>query len=71
VADVFDKAQEYDALNLSQGLAAQRARAANYVRPKATGRCLNPECEASPFDNPQRLYCGPECEREHHRLTRH
>lgn len=70
MADVFDKAQEYDALNLAQGLQAQRARAAAYVRPKATGRCLNPECEAH-FDNPQRLYCNPQCEREHNNHTRH
>lgn len=71
MADVFDKAQEYDALNLEQGLKVQRLKAATYRRPAATGRCLNPDCEAPAFDNPQRLFCGPDCEREHSRMTRH
>jgi hypothetical protein len=68
MADVFDMAQQFDALNLEQGLMAQKVIAAHTPRPTAVGHCLNPDCEAE-FDNPQRLFCNPACEREHFRLS--
>lgn len=66
MSDVIDQAQAFDALNLEQGLTAQRVRSANTRSPKPVGHCLNTDCEA-PFDNPQRLFCNPACEREHSR----
>jgi hypothetical protein len=67
--DVFDMAQQFDALNLEQGLQAQRVRASVFKAPAATGKCLNPDCDANPFDNPKRLFCDPACEREYSRTT--
>lgn len=68
MADVFDQAQAFDALNLAQGLAAQQALAAMTARPKSVGHCLNSNCE-EPFNNPERLFCNPSCEREYTRMT--
>lgn len=71
MADVIEMAQAFDLLNLEQGLQAQKARAACTRRPTAVGHCLNPECEAPAFDNPNRLFCDPACEREYsHHKTR-
>jgi len=66
MSDVIDMAQDFDALNLAQGLAAQKIKAAHTVSPKPCGQCLNADCEA-PFENPQKLFCDPLCERQYSR----
>jgi hypothetical protein len=66
MADVFDMAQQFDALNLEQGLMAQRVRASLTKHPKAVGYCLNHLCE-EPFNNPEKLFCNPACERQYSR----
>jgi len=68
MADVFDMAQEFDALNLQQGLMAQKIKAAHTPRLLPRGECLNPYCETQ-FTNPLKLFCNPNCEREHSRLS--
>jgi hypothetical protein len=68
MADLFDQAQETDALLVSSALAAQRARAASTAQPDPTGECLNPLC-GEPLDMP-RLFCGPKCATEHARYSK-
>ncbi|HZZ06301.1 hypothetical protein [Paraburkholderia sp.] len=68
MADVIDMAQDFDALNLAQGLAAQKIKAAHTPRLRAEGYCLNADCEES-FNNSAQLFCNPACEREHAALT--
>ncbi|HZZ05643.1 hypothetical protein [Paraburkholderia sp.] len=70
MADVIDMAQDFDALNLAQGLAAQKIKAAHTPRPRAVGHCLNRDCEA-PFNNPAQLFCNPVCERVYTLITTH
>ncbi|MDR3445744.1 hypothetical protein [Dyella sp.] len=71
MSNPIDMAQAFDQLNLEQGLQAQKARAAATRRPTAVGHCLSPDCDAPAFDNPQRLFCGPACERDYSRHKPH
>lgn len=69
MADIIDQAQQFDALNLAQGLKAQQAKAS--LAPKLTpeGYCLNPRCSEEFAAGSQQLFCGPACAGEHQRLT--
>ena len=69
MADVFDMAQDFDALNLAQGLMAQKIKAAHTPRTQPRGYCLNPYCEVPFIANSVQLFCNPNCEREYSRLT--
>lgn len=70
MADDIDKAQDREAINLQDAIAAQRARAAATQKLQPEGCCLNPRC-AEPFeDGDTRLFCCAGCERERARLVR-
>lgn len=66
MADQFDKAQDLDALAVQSALALQAKKAANAPRFQPIGCCLNPRC-GEEFTEPARLFCNPQCEREHAR----
>lgn len=70
MADIYDKATDVEMRERELALAAQAEIAANTVRPKAKGYCLNPRC-GEPFnpDEYERLFCGRECANEHSRLS--
>jgi hypothetical protein len=67
--DIIDQAQQFDALNLAQGLQAQQAKAALAPKLSPKGYCLNPRCSEDFDEGSQQLFCGPACAREHHQLT--
>lgn len=71
MADVFDKAQELEALDRQQAWLAHKAKAAAAQKLQPSGECLNPLC-CEPFDllgheTAHRLFCGPECAAEYER----
>ncbi|HKY46164.1 MAG TPA: hypothetical protein VJM50_23940 [Pyrinomonadaceae bacterium] len=67
MTDIIDQAQAFDAMNLQQALQVQKAIAAQTPRAVARGYCLNPNC-VTEFDDAVRLYCGPSCADQHHRI---
>lgn len=68
MSDIFDQASETEALALSAALQAQQAKAAASVPLAATGECLNPLCGEEL--EPPKLFCGPDCAREHARRSK-
>ncbi|MGN6659093.1 MAG: hypothetical protein ACTHKN_08875 [Achromobacter mucicolens] len=72
MADDIDKAQDREAENLQDALAAQRLKASATQKLIPQGCCLNPHC-AEPFEaanDNARLFCNDTCAREHRRLAR-
>ncbi len=71
MSDVIDQAQKFEALNLSQSLTVQRAKADATPKPVPRGHCLYPDCD-EPFssDQPNRIYCGPACAVAHDKHIR-
>jgi hypothetical protein len=69
MADVIDMAQEFDALNLKQGLQAQLLAAQNAPKLSPQGYCLSPICMDEFEEGSNKLFCGPVCARDHHQFT--
>lgn len=69
MTDVIDQAQAFDALNLAQGLEAQRVKALHTPKLEPAGYCHNPKCLDDFEPGSPKLFCGPACAQEHHNLT--
>ncbi len=69
MADQFDLAQELDAMAVQSAMAAHQKQAAKAQRLAPMGYCLNPAC-GEDFTDAARLFCNPECEREHARRVK-
>ena len=70
MTDIIDQAQAQEALNIEQSLQLHAALARSNARPKATGHCLNHECE-EPFEHGSaRLFCGPACAERYDAIKR-
>lgn len=70
MADDIDKAQDREAINLQDAIAAQRARAEATQKLAAAGYCLNQRC-GEPFEaGDARLFCDAGCADEFARLSR-
>lgn len=68
MADLYDQAQDTDALLVASALAVQKTKAAAEPKLAATGECLNPLC-GEPLPGPQ-LFCGASCAKEHARRSK-
>lgn len=70
MADDIDKAQDREAENLQDAIAAQRIKAEATQKLQAAGYCLNDWC-GLPFEaGDARLFCNDTCASQYARLSR-